>query len=205
MKNQQLTAVGGGNNANRLINAKKTAGTGVEFNLELLPMPQLLLSLSGSYNDVKFKDPNLQVEACGNGCTIRDRITVPANPAQFKFAPTVDINGNQLPQAPKTTLALTARYTWALGNGDEVYVYTDWTYRSKIGFFLYDAVEFTGKSLTEGGLRLAYVFGDGRYEAALFGRNITNQIRTTGAIDFNNLTGFINDPRTYGLSFKALF
>ncbi|MBP8143720.1 MAG: TonB-dependent receptor [Inhella sp.] len=205
VKNQQLTAVGGGNNANRLINAKKTAGTGVEFNLELLPMPQLLLSLSGSYNDVKFKDPNLQVEACGNGCTIRDRITVPANPAQFKFAPTVDINGNQLPQAPKTTLALTARYTWALGNGDEVYVYTDWTYRSKIGFFLYDAVEFTGKSLTEGGLRLAYVFGDGRYEAALFGRNITNQIRTTGAIDFNNLTGFINDPRTYGLSFKALF
>lgn len=205
VKNQQLTAVGGGNNANRLINAKKTAGKGVEFNLELLPMPELLLTLSGSVNDVTFRDGNLQVEACGNGCTIRDRITVPADPANFKFAPTVDINGNQLPQAPKTTLALTARYTWALANGDELYLYTDWTHRSKIGFFLYDAVEATGKSLTEGGLRLAYVFGDGRYEAAVFGRNITNQIRSTGAIDFNNLTGFINDPRTYGVSFKALF
>lgn len=205
VKNQQLTAVGGGNNANRLINAKKTAGRGVEFNLELLPTPELMITLAGSYNDVKFKDPNLQVDACGNGCTLRDRITVPANPAQFKFAPTVDINGNQLPQAPKTTLALTARYSWAVGDGNELYVYTDWAYRSKISFFLYDSVEFTGKSLTEGGLRVGYIFGDGRYEAAVFGRNITNQIRTTGAIDFNNLTGFINDPRTYGISFKALF
>jgi iron complex outermembrane receptor protein len=205
VKNQQLTAVGGGNNANRLINAKKTSGKGVEFNLELLPVPELLLTLGGSYNDVTFKDPNLQVDACGNGCTLRDRITAPANPAQFKFAPTVDINGNQLPQAPKTTFNLTARYTWALPSGDELYVYTDWAYRSKISFFLYDSVEFEGKALTEGGLRVGYVFGDGKYEAAVFGRNITNQIRTTGGIDFNNMTGFINDPRTYGISFKALF
>ena len=205
VKNQQLTAVGGGNNANRLINAKKTEGRGIEFNLELLPMPELLITLAGSYNDVKFKDPNLQVDACGNGCTLLDRVTVPADPANFKFAPTVDINGNQLPQAPKTSLAVTARYSWAVGDGNELYVYTDWAYRSKIGFFLYDSVEFTGKSLTEGGLRVGYIFGDGRYEAAIFGRNITNQIRTTGGIDFNNLTGFINDPRTYGISFKALF
>jgi len=27
----------------------------------------------------------------------------------------------------------------------------------------------------------------------------------TGAIDFNNPTGFINDPRTVGVRFKALF
>lgn len=205
VKNQQLTAVGGGNNANRLINAKKTSGKGFEFNLELLPVPELLITVGGSYNDVKFKDPNLQVDACGNGCTLLDRITVPANPAIFKFAPTVDINGNQLPQAPKTTLNLTARYSWGLPNGDELYVFTDWAYRSKVNFFLYESVEFTGKSLTEGGLRIGYVFGDGKYEAAIFGRNITNQIRTTGGIDFNNMTGFINDPRTYGVSFKALF
>lgn len=205
VKNQQLTAVGGGNNANRLINAKKTSGKGIEFNLELLPVPELLLTLGGSINNVKFKDPNLQVDACGNGCTLRDRVTAPANPAAFKFAPTVDINGNQLPQAPKTTLNLTARYTWSLANGDELVAYTDWAYRSKVSFFLYDSVEFTGKSLTEGGVRLAYVFGNGKYETALFARNVTNQIRTTGAIDFNNYTGFINDPRTYGISFKAMF
>jgi len=36
-------------------------------------------------------------------------------------------------------------------------------------------------------------------------RNITNQIHVTDGIDFNNLTGFINDPRTYGVQFKAAF
>ena len=40
---------------------------------------------------------------------------------------------------------------------------------------------------------------------AAYVRNLTNKIVVTGEIDFNNLTGFINDPRTYGLQFKALF
>jgi iron complex outermembrane receptor protein len=36
-------------------------------------------------------------------------------------------------------------------------------------------------------------------------RNVTNQIRIVGGIDFNNLTGFINEPRTYGVQFRATF
>ena len=78
-------------------------------------------------------------------------------------------------------------------------------YRSKVNFFLYESVEFTGKALTEGGLRVGYLWGNGKYEAALFGRNITNQVRAVGGIDFNNLTGFINDPRTWGAQFKMTF
>jgi hypothetical protein len=46
----------------------------------------------------------------------------------------------------------TARYGIPLADGD-LFVYTDWSYRSKINFFLYEAAEFTGKPLTEGGLR----------------------------------------------------
>ena len=115
------------------------------------------------------------------------------------------VDGNPLPNAPKWTANLTARYSIPLASGDEVYVYTDWAYRSKVNFFLYEATEFTGKALTEGGLRVGYLWGNGKYEAAGFVRNITNQIRVTGAIDFNNLTGFINEPRTYGVQFKAMF
>ena len=85
------------------------------------------------------------------------------------------------------------------------HIYTDWVYRSKINFFLYESVEFTGKSLTEGGLRAGYLVGQGQVRGGRFVRNITNQIRVVGGIDFNNLTGFINEPRTYGLQFKALF
>ena len=70
---------------------------------------------------------------------------------------------------------------------------------------LNESIEFTGKSLTEGGLRLGYLWGNGKYEAALYGRNITNQIRVVGGIDFNNLTGFINEPRTWGAEFRWNF
>ena len=52
---------------------------------------------------------------------------------------------------------------------------------------------------------MGYLWADGKYEIAAFGRNITNKIVAVGAIDFNNLTGFINDPRTYGVQFKASF
>jgi iron complex outermembrane receptor protein len=71
-----------------------------------------------------------------------------------------------------------------------------WAYRAKVNFSLYDAVEFTGKALTEGGLRVGYIFGNSKYEVAGFVRSLNKQVHVTGAIDFNNLTGFINDPRT---------
>ena len=45
---------------------------------------------------------------------------------------------------------------------------TDWAYRSKINFFLYESVEFTGKPLLEGGVRVGYIWGNGKYEAAAF-------------------------------------
>lgn len=206
IKDQQLTAVGGAANFNQLVNAAKTSGQGAEFTLQLLATDNLLFSLGGSYNKTKIKDRGLQVDACSinTNCTILDPITAPANPAVGKFSPTVSIDGNSLPQAPKTTLNFSAKYTIPVAGG-EVFVLTDWAYRSKINFFLYESTEFTGKALTEGGLRVGYNFGGGKYEAAAYVRNITNQVRVVGGIDFNNLTGFINEPRTFGASFKAMF
>ena len=204
IKDQQLTAVGGGANFNQLVNAAKTTGSGAEFDFKLLATESLLLSLGGSINKTRIKDPDLRVDACGNGCTVLDRITAPANPAIFKFAPTVAIDGNPLPMAPENILNFSARYGTNVGGG-ELYVLTDWAYRSKVNYFLYESVEFTGKPLTEGGVRVGYNFGNGKYEAAAFVRNIANQIRVVGGIDFNNYTGFINEPRTFGVSFKAIF
>ena len=87
----------------------------------------------------------------------------------------------------------------------EWFVYTDWAYRSEVNFFLYEAEEFRGKALLEGGLRAGYNWNYGEYEVALFGRNITDKVIAVGGIDFNNLTGFINEPRTWGVEFTAQF
>jgi iron complex outermembrane receptor protein len=87
----------------------------------------------------------------------------------------------------------------------EFYVYTDWAYRSEVNFFLYESAEFTGQDLLEGGLRLGYAWDDGKREIAVYGRNITDEVEAVGGIDFNNLTGFINEPRRFFVEFKSKF
>ena len=194
VKDLQLTAVGGAANSNILLNARKARGQGAELDLQAYLTDNLLATLGWGYNDTTIQDPGLAVSVCA-ACTV----TNPLNAAGKAL-----IDGNPLPQAPKNTLSFTAKYTVPTSIGD-FYAYTDWVYRSEVNFFLYKSIEFTGKPLTEGGLRLGYTWDNGKYDFAVFGRNITNQIRIVGGIDFNNLTGFINDPRTYGVQFKATF
>lgn len=211
LKNAQLTAVGGGVNANRLINAKKVEGYGFEMDAEFRPVSQLLLTAGLSYNHTEIKDPGLTTAACGavrvdtfsnlSLCTIQDPIVVPAAPFS---AAIVSINGNSLPQSPRWIGNVTARYGVPVGDG-EVFVFTDWAYRSKINFFLYESVEFQDKNLLEGGLRIGYAGPDNKYEVAAYVRNITNDTSAVGGIDFNNLTGFVNEPRVWGVAAQFKF
>jgi len=191
---QQLTVVGGNSNVNRLINADKTKGKGAELDFEAAISPALRVGAGASYNYTQIRDGSLSVNRCA-ACTV-------TNP--FNAAGRVVIDGNALPQAPRWTINANARYGVPFRDG-ELYFYTDWAYRSEVNFLLYEATEFTGAPLTEGGVRVGYIFGNGKYEVAAFGRNVLDQRRITGAIDFNNLTGFANEPRQWGMQFKGNF
>ncbi len=197
VKDLQLTAVGGTANFNRLINADKAQGQGFEMDLEAYITDNLLATVGASYNNTKIKDGNLSIAPCGSGCTVLD--------GPGRLPGTVSINGNVLPQAPKQVFNMTLKYTRQMTSSSEFFIYGDVAHRGKISFFLYDAKEYTGKALTETGMRVGYNWDYGKYELAGFVRNMENQIRVVGGIDFNNLTGFINEPRTFGLQFKAKF
>jgi len=161
-------------------------------------VPNLTFTASGSYNFTKIRDPNLVVGVCGALCTVIDPETT-VNGATVAL-----VNGNRLPQAPRYVANFTLRYGVPLANGDEIFAMTDWAYRSGINYFLYEAKEFRGRSLTEGGFKIGYRMQSG-LELAVFGRNVLNQIRSISAIDFNNLTGMINDPRIIGASARFKF
>ena len=195
VKDQQLTAVGGSSNANILLNADKSTGRGFEVDFQTYLTDSMLLTLGSSYNDTEIQDDNLAVSVCAQ-CTVTDPLD--GNGKAL-------IDGNPLPQAPEWTHNLTLRWGMPTDNGGEFYAYTDWVYRSEVNFFLYESKEFTGKSLVQGGLRLGYTWGYGKYDVALYGRNITDEVQVVGAIDFNNLTGMINEPRLFGVEFKANF
>ncbi|MCD9030621.1 TonB-dependent receptor [Luteimonas sp. Y-2-2-4F] len=198
---QQLIAVGGAANQANLLNADRTIGQGAELSLEAYLGDRLLVTLGSSYNDTEIDDPELAVAVCGTGmCTVTDPVLVGPGGQTLAL-----IDGNPLPQAPEWVHSLTARWAIPLRQGGEFFVFTDWAYRSEVNFFLYESAEFTGKATLEGGLRAGYLWEGGDRELALFGRNITDTTRVVGAIDFNNLTGFLNEPRTWGLEFTTRF
>jgi iron complex outermembrane receptor protein len=194
--NQQLNAVGGALNQTILLNADKTVGQGFEVDFDAYVTDALMVTFGASYNDTEIQDEDLAVAPCGSGmCTVTDPVV----------GGLAYIDGNPLPQAPKWVYNATARYGLPVGDAGEFYVFTDWAYRSSVNYFLYEAVEFRSKDLLEGGLRVGYSWNNGQYDLALFGRNILDEVQAVGAIDFNNLTGFVNEPRIVGVEFKASF
>lgn len=193
----QLTAVGGANNFTTLLNADEVEGYGFEAELQARPMEGVEFAGGLSYNDTQINDTNSFVAGCGAPCTVLD-------PERTPGSNIFSIDGNSLPQAPKWTA------NWSLGltedipgaNG-EIYLFTDWAYRSKVQFFLYESVEFSDNSMLEGGLRIGY--RTDRYDFAFFGRNITNDVSAVSGIDFNNLTAMVNEPRIWGAEVGITF
>lgn len=196
----QLTAVGGDANVARLVNAEKATGQGIELDLEAYLTDHLFVTLGASYNDTEIDDPTLAVFGCAlDLCQVTD----PANPDPARPG-TVLLDGNPLPLSPKHIVNFTARYGVPLGQG-ELFAYTDWAYKSSTNYFLYESVSFRSQSATEGGLRVGYNWRDGDREIAVFGRNITDELYSVYGIDFNNLVGMLNEPRTWGVQFTAKF
>ncbi len=193
MTDQQLTAVGGEFNSATLLNADKTKGHGLEADIEWIPSANWFMTFGASWNPTEIVDADLTVAPCGGGCTVTD--------------PVIDglayINGNSLPHAPEYILNGIINF-----QSDPVqksfFGSLDFAYQSEKHFFLYDSVEFNSSAF-ELGARLGYAWNNAQYEIALFGRNILDAEIVRNGIDFNNLTGMMNDPRIIGLEFVANF
>ena len=189
MDGQQIVAVGGLFNTATLLNTDETEGYGFESDIAFAPSSEWLLTLGLSHNNTEIQDPGLAVAPCGGGCTILD----PIGPNG------VLVDGNSLPHAPEWIFNGILDYRRPVGGG-LVLGSVDWSYYDEKRFFLYESEEFRADGF-ELGLRLGYTFSEARYEIALYGRNITDEVIVRNGIDFNNLTGMINDPATWGLEF----
>ncbi|CAB9494236.1 TonB-dependent receptor [Alteromonas macleodii] len=200
----QFSAIGGGNNFTALVNADKGEAYGFEVDAQWLATDELTFTAGYSYNHTEIKDDSLTVSPCGTNpnfgstgnCTVTD-------PRPDGFVASID--GNPFPQAPESIFNFTARYTIPMGDDGEFFVFTDWAFQGETNIFLYEAVEFTTDDNFEGGLRIGYENFAHNYTVALFGRNITDEDNVKGAIDFNNLTGIVNEPRVWGVEFKYTY
>lgn len=188
IEDQQLTAIGGAGNFNQLLNAEEGQGYGFEADIRALLSENLSLSAGLSYNNTEIKDSGLLVGICGAPCTVLD--------PQGPLSGVARVDGNPFPQAPEWIGNFAFDYTrdW---RGGEIFASTDWSYRSDSNIFLYEAIEFTAEGRWEGGAALGY--RKGPWSAKAFVRNLTDEIGTVSAIDFNNLSGIFNQPRIFGV------
>jgi outer membrane receptor protein involved in Fe transport len=199
VEDPQFTAVGGGGNTVRLINAAKGEAWGVELDGAFQVTPNFLVTLGVAYNNTEIKDNDLQVGIC-RACTVTDpveTVIIGGSPR-----PVASINGNPFPNAPEWSGDLTARYGIPVGTDGEFFVFTDWVYLGQTNFFLYESREFNADSRFEGGLKVGYAGGNGQWEVAAFARNITDEDNVLGGIDFSNNTIFVNEPRIIGAMFS---
>ncbi len=193
IKNFQLSAIGGSSNSNELLNAHEGQGKGFEADIEAIPTSNTKITIGYSYNDTKIRDKNLLTTVCGSmQCTVTD----PVNSQGF-----AKIDGNPFPGAPKTNLNFTLLYKIPYKSGNW-FLLTDWVYQGAINLALYESKEFVTGPQYEGGLRIGYENVVDHYEFSIFARNVTDEDNVKGFVDFNNNTGFVNEPRIVGIEFR---
>jgi outer membrane receptor protein involved in Fe transport len=196
IEDQQLSAIGGGGNTIQLVNADKGTGVGFDLDGEFQLTDRLLFTLGLSYADTELDDPNLRVGVCAQ-CTVLD----PIDPANGRAI----VDGNSFVQAPEYIATATLRYGLPIGANGELFFFTDWAFQGETQFFLYESAEYFSEDTFEGGARIGYSHDGGKWEIAAFARNITDEENAKGGIDFNNNTGFDNEPRVAGVTFKLRF
>ena len=187
-----------------LFNADKAEAYGLEAELEARPFENFTLSAGLSLLHSEIKDKDVYAQVCAlNGvvvCTVNDP-TITANtfagPALF-----AQIDGNPLPNAPKYTANVAARYDVPLGNGGKIFAAADWFVQGYTNFVLYRTDEFYSKGDFEGGLKIGYTAPDNRWEIAAFARNITNEKNLKGVIE-NYMAAVFNEPRVIGVSLSG--
>ncbi|RYG04428.1 MAG: TonB-dependent receptor, partial [Caulobacteraceae bacterium] len=195
----QFTAIGGEGNFNQLINADKGEGYGIEIDGDVYLGAGFSVLGGFAWNHTEIKDSDLLVAFCGAACTVTDPIV---NVGTTRRA---NIDGNPFPQAPEYTANITLNYEHSLANGSELFASTDWVMQKNFNLFLYESVEFMQDTAFEGGVRAGWRDTSRGLEAAVYVRNVTDEANVIGAIDFNNLTAFVNEPRTYGVQLTKRF
>lgn len=189
----QLSAIGGSGNFVQLINIDEGVGTGLDLDVDVLVSENLQLSGGISISKTEINDSSISIPPCGFGqCSVNDPLNSSGNAI---------IDGNPFPGAPDLTINLSARYSVPTDTG-EVFFFTDWASQGKTNFVLYEAAEYYSNGNFEAGLRAGYIHGDNEWEVSVFGRNITDEENLKGVIDFNNNTGFDNEPRIWGITFR---
>ncbi len=150
-----------------------------------LPNRDLELRLAGAYLDARFT---------------KFYTLDPDNPA----AGTENLKGNQPQRSPKWTATPSVRYTHSLTQNADASVYLEYAWKDDFSFSVFNTPGIDQRAYGLLNARIEAKDRDGKWNVALWGRNLANkfynqeEIRNTA---FVGTIAFPADPRTFGVTF----
>jgi outer membrane receptor protein involved in Fe transport len=124
---------------------------------------------------------------------------------------TSSIKGNSLPQAPETSINLSASYTYNMSNGytlipSATYYYQDEMFSTEFNATISDVIE----EWDEINLGLLVIPANGDWTLKVYARNVTDEDNVTMKYNSTDVTGNFQtwqyrDPRTAGVEFTMQF
>lgn len=192
-----------GISANFLINADDSQMQGAELQLRALATDWLELSFGVAYIDSEYGRLITSVAGTGTGSPYPDNAPV--------FGSTLaDLTGNRIPNTPELSINSAATV--------QVPVNERWTFMGQLDFLWEDDIPrdlraspaLFSEAHIDVDLRLALKSTDGKWDAAFWVRNLTDETYLTEAYEvlgfgFYIAAGNYNYPRTFGLELTRNF
>lgn len=175
-------------NTSYLMNAGSYRSQGIEAALNIRPLRNLNISLTGIINDARYTD--YQHATC---------------PAEIS-ATYCDMTGKRVFKAPKQVYSLASRYSWEAG-AYQPYVSGRYTYRSWTFGTVDDSVStrIPGFGLASFSLGAKLKTGDGVWDGSLWVTNAFNKLYYTRLNGSSTVVGYVGDPRTVGVTLKYAY
>jgi iron complex outermembrane recepter protein len=181
-------------------NAATAAITGLELESTALVTPDFQFDFNATYLDSEFK----------NTCLLDPKHPLPQPAAGCSGPGQQNLEGLQLPRAPKFKMSVGAQYTFALADGGKLVLRGDYARQSRIFFSAFEVEELSQKGYGWLKARVAYLRPGGRWQFSAFVDNATDEKVISNAtyiadIVDSTITGNMAPPRTYGAQVKYQF
>jgi iron complex outermembrane receptor protein len=120
----------------------------------------------------------------------------------------IDLSGNELPRAPNFMLSLGAQYVFSLSDGSTVTVRADYSHKDDYYYTPFNTDYARADATDLLNARIAYESADGAWQAAVFGRNLTDEVYTQTITVSGINAGTIElyaPPLTWGVELRRYF
>lgn len=186
-----------------LVNAGKESVRGFEADASYRPIPWFTATGSVTYLDPKY-DSFLRAP-----CVNYDTTRCPLNPATGQRPPFRDLSGNRPAGISRWSFSTSATVSHSVTNDINAFARGEYDYASKV-----QLTETTPPDLSTFGLNnvnasIGFSSVSQKLDILFFARNLTKNNTLIGAFPTvaqdGSYTGYVNDPRTYGVTLTKRF